>query len=163
MIRLLVDDREDKIKNNISFEPYKRPIKNFKGNGFKGNGFDIKFLGIDEDGYEIYQGNKDSWKNFINYLFDVYKKYFTIVEDDIVKIERNEMNGMKKDNKKMNETKTVTVDVKDYETIKKKAEAFDKLIEIDCHDGVDCVADRTQDHHDERFRLIDQKLERSCL
>ena len=34
MIRLLVDDREDKIKNNISFEPYKRPIKNFKGNGF---------------------------------------------------------------------------------------------------------------------------------
>ena len=49
MIRLLVDDREDKIKNNISFEPYKRPIKNFKGNGF-----DIQFLGIDEDGYEIY-------------------------------------------------------------------------------------------------------------
>ena len=137
MIRLLVDDREDKIKNNISFEPYKRPIKNFKGNGFKGNGFDIKFLGIDEDGYEIYQGNKDSWKNFINYLFDVYKKYFTIVEDDIVKIERNEMNGMKKDNKKMNEIKTVTVDVKDYETIKKKAEAFDKLIKIACHDGVE--------------------------
>ena len=132
MIRLLVDDREDKIKNNISFEPYKRPIKNFKGNGF-----DIQFLGIDEDGYEIYQGNKDSWKNFINYLFDIYKKYFTIVEDDIVKIERNEMNGMKKDNKKMNEIKTVTVDVKDYETIKKKAEAFDKLIEIACHDGVE--------------------------
>ena len=45
MIRLLVDDREDKIKNNISFELYKRPIKNFKGNGF-----DIRFLGIDEDG-----------------------------------------------------------------------------------------------------------------
>ena len=132
MIRLLVDDREDKIKNNISFEPYKRPIKNFKGNGF-----DIQFLGIDEDGYEIYQGNKDSWKNFIKYLFDIYKKYFTIVEDDIVKIERNEMNGMKKGNKKMNEIKTVTVDVKDYETIKKKAEAFDKLIEIACHDGVE--------------------------
>ena len=36
MIRLLVDDKEDKIKNNISFEPYKRPIKNFKGNNFKG-------------------------------------------------------------------------------------------------------------------------------
>ena len=71
MIRLLVDDREDKIKNNISFEPYKRPSKNFKGNGFKGNGFDIKFLGIDEDGYEIYQGNKDSWKNFINYLYEL--------------------------------------------------------------------------------------------
>ena len=31
----------------------------------------------------------------------------------------------------------VTVDVKDYETIKKKAEAFDKLIEIACHDGVE--------------------------
>ena len=69
MIRLLVDDRKDKIKNNISFEPYKRPIKNFKGNGF-----DIQFLGIDKDGYEIYQGNKDSWKNFINYLFDIYNK-----------------------------------------------------------------------------------------
>ena len=27
---------------------------------------------------------------------NIYKKYFTIVEDDIVKIERNEMNGMKK-------------------------------------------------------------------
>ena len=37
----------------------------------------------------------------------------------------------------MNEIKTVTVDVKDYETIKKKAEAFDKLIEIACHDGVE--------------------------
>ena len=63
MIRLLVDDREDKIKNNISIEPYKRPIKKIKGDGF-----DIQFLGINEDGYEIYQGNKDSWKNFIEYL-----------------------------------------------------------------------------------------------
>ena len=54
----------------------------------------------------------NSWKNFIKCLFDIYKKYFTIVEDDIVKIERNEMNGMKKGNKKMNEIKTVTVDAK---------------------------------------------------
>lgn len=91
MIRLLVDDREDKIKNNISFELYKRPIKDVKGNGF-----DIQFLGIDEDGYEIYQGNKDSWKNFMKYLIDIYKKYFTIVEEDVVKIESNEMNGIKK-------------------------------------------------------------------
>ena len=95
------------------------------------------FKGIFKNFVEIYQGNKDSWKNFIKYLFDIYKKYFTITEDDIVKIERNEMNGMKKGNKKMNEIKTVTVDVKDYETIKKKAEAFDKLIEIACHDSVE--------------------------
>lgn len=27
MIRLLVDDREDKIKNNISFEPDKKSVK----------------------------------------------------------------------------------------------------------------------------------------
>ena len=134
MIRLLVDDREDKIKNNISCELYKNRATKIRK--IHGNDIDIKFLGIDEDGYEIYQGNKDSWKNFIKYLFDIYKKYFTIVEDDIVKIERNEMNGMKKGNK-MNEIKTVTVDVKDYETIKKKAEAFDKLIEIACHDGVE--------------------------
>ena len=130
MIRLLVDDREDKIKNNISFELYKRPIKNVKGNGF-----DIQFLGIDEDGYEIYQGNKDSWKNFMKYLIDIYKKYFTIVEEDVVKIESNEMNGIKKGDKKMNEIKIV--DNKDYETMKKKAEAFDKLIEIACHDDVE--------------------------
>ncbi len=68
MIRLLVDDREDKIKNNISFELYKN--RTTKIRKIHGNDFDIKFLGIDEDGYEIYQGNKDSWKNFVNYLYE---------------------------------------------------------------------------------------------
>ena len=77
MIRLLVDDREDKIKNNISLEPYKRPIKKIKGNGF-----DIKFLGIDEDGCEIYKGDKDSWKNFINYLYGLYNNHFNFIMDD---------------------------------------------------------------------------------
>ena len=66
MIRLLVDDREDKIKNNISFEPDKKRVAKIRK--IRGNEFDIKFLGIDEDGYVIYQGNKDSWKNYIEYL-----------------------------------------------------------------------------------------------
>ena len=69
MIRLLVNDREDKIKNNISFEPYKKHVVKIRK--IHGNEIDIKFLGIDEDGYEIYQGNKDSWNNFINYLYEL--------------------------------------------------------------------------------------------
>lgn len=36
----------------------------------------------------------------------------------------------------MNEVRTVTVDAKEYDSMKAKAEAFDKLIDIVCHDGV---------------------------
>lgn len=36
----------------------------------------------------------------------------------------------------MNEIKTVTLDVHDYDTMKSKTEAFNKLIEIACYDGV---------------------------
>ena len=69
MIKLLVDDREDKIKNNISVELYKKRV--IKIRKIHGNEIDIKFLGIDEDGCEIYKGDKDSWKNFINYLYEL--------------------------------------------------------------------------------------------
>lgn len=125
MFRLLVDDREDKVNNSTSFENYKSPIKSFKGNGFN-----IQFLGIDEDdGYEIYQGDKDSWKNFINYFLDIYKKYFTV---EINEVDKN----MSEVRSATNKVRTVTVDAKDYDTMKTKAEAFDKLIDIVCHDGV---------------------------
>ena len=69
MIILLVYYREYKIKNNISCELYKNRATKIRK--IHGNDIDIKFLGIDEDGYEIYQGNKDSWKNFINYLYEL--------------------------------------------------------------------------------------------
>ena len=85
MIRLLVDDREDKIKNNISFELYKNRATKIRK--IHGNDIDIKFLGIDEDGYEIYQGNKDILNYFIIYLFYINMKFFTIVENDIFNIE----------------------------------------------------------------------------
>lgn len=38
--------------------------------------------------------------------------------------------------KTMNENRTVTLDAHDYDTMKSKAEAFDKLVEIVCYDGV---------------------------
>lgn len=125
MIRLLVDDKEDKIKNNISFEPYKKRVAKIRK--IHGNEFDIEFLGIDEDGYEIYQGNKDSWKNFINYLYELYNKHFNFIMDDT-------KNKNERENKM--EVRTVTLDASDYDTMKAKAEAFDKLIDIVCHDGV---------------------------
>lgn len=125
MIRLLVDDREDKIKNNISFEPYKKRVAKIRK--IHGNDFDIEFLGIDEDGWEIYKGDKDSWKNFINYLYELYNKHFNFIMDDTKN--RNERE------EKM-EVRTVTLDAPDYDTMKSKAVAFDKLIEIACHDGV---------------------------
>lgn len=126
MIRLLVDDREDKIKNNIFFELYKgRDVKIRK---IHGNEFDIEFLGVDENGCEIYKGDKDSWKNFINYLYELYNKHFNFIMDDTKnKNEREE---------KM-EVRTVTLDAPDYDIMKSKAEAFDKLIDIVCHDGVE--------------------------
>lgn len=127
MLRLLVDDREDKIKNNISFELYKKRVTKIRK--IHGNEFDIEFLGIDEDGYEIYQGNKDSWKNFINYLYELYNKHFNFIMDDT-------KNKNEKEKEEKMEVRTVTLDVPDYDTMKAKAEAFDKLIDIVCHDGV---------------------------
>lgn len=135
MIRLLVNDREDKIKNNISFELYKKRVAKIRK--IHGNEFDIEFLGIDEDGWEIYKGDKDSWKNFINYLYELYNKHFNFIMDDTKN--RNEddtKNKNKNEREEKMEVRTVTLDAPDYDTLKSKAEAFDKLIEIACHDGV---------------------------
>lgn len=131
MIRLLVDDREDKIKNNISFEPYKKRVAKIRK--IHGNEFDIEFLGINEDGWEIYKGDKDSWKNFINYLYELYNKHFNFIMDDTKNKNENESGNMVM--KKMG-VRTVTLDAPDYDTMKSKAEAFDKLIDIVCHDGI---------------------------
>lgn len=133
MIRLLVDDREDKIKNNISFEPYKKRVAKIRK--IHGNEFDFEFLGIDEDGWEIYKGDKDSWKNFINYLYELYNKHFNFIMDDTKNRNEDDTKNKNEREEKM-EIRTVTLDVPDYDIMKSKAEAFDKLIEIACHDGV---------------------------
>lgn len=134
MIRLLVDDREDKIKNNISFEPYKKRVAKIRK--IHGNEFDIEFLGIDEDGWEIYKGDKDNWKNFINYLYELYNKHFNFIMDDTKNRNEDDTKNKNEREEKM-EVRTVTLDAPDYDTMKSKAVAFDKLIEIACHDGVE--------------------------
>ena len=133
MIRLLVDDREDKIKNNISFEPYKKCVAKIRK--IHGNEFDFEFLGIDEDGWEIYKGDKDSWKNFINYLYELYNKHFNFIMDDTKNRNEDDTKNKNEREEKM-EVRTVTLDAPDYDTMKSKAVAFDKLIDIVCHDGV---------------------------
>lgn len=155
MIRLLVDDRENKIENNIIHfgENNERRITNITSELKTGN-FNIEFLGVDKNGNEIYRGKKDSWKNIILYLFDLYKKYFEIVDDDdrltflkkncVENTENTEATKVEEDKIEYNENKvtnnkisnTVTMVTQTYDTMKAKAEAFDKLIEIVCHDGV---------------------------
>lgn len=199
MLRLLVDD---KVESNVYFRDRKdkRLITRIKGSCTSGQ-FNIEFLGVDEDGKEIYQGDKDSWKNFIKYLYDLYKKYFDVTVDDNnfgkpesvfffdspESINKNNRKGKKVSMEKMdnsvlaeeynktceeilnqinknsesleeikselyklsnkpdcnsiiNSTKrdirTITLDAPDYDVMKAKAEAFDKIIEIACHDGV---------------------------
>ena len=155
MIRSLVDDRENKIENNIIHfgENNERRITNITSELKTGN-FNIEFLGVDKNGNEIYRGKKDSWKNIIIYLFDLYKKYFEIVDDDdrltflkkncVENTENTEATKVEEDKIEYNENKvtnnkisnTVTMVTQTYDTMKAKAEAFDKLIEIVCHDGV---------------------------
>ena len=155
MIRLLVDDRENKIENNIIHfgENNERRITNITSELKTGN-FNIEFLGVDKNGNEIYRGKKDSWKNIILYLFDLYKKYFEIVDDDdrltflkkncVENTENTEATKVEEDKIEYNENKvtnnkisnTVTMVTQTYDTMKAKAEAFDKLIDIVCHDGV---------------------------
>lgn len=151
MIRLLVDNREDKIKNNIIHfgENDERRITNITSELKTGN-FNIEFLGVDKNGNEIYRGKKDSWKNIIIYLFDLYKKYFEIVDDDdrltFLKKGSTENETVKEDKMEYNENEnkvannkisnTVTMVTQTYDSMKAKAEAFDKLIDIVCHDGV---------------------------
>ena len=151
MIRLLIDDREDKIKNNIIHfgENDERRITKIASELKTGN-FNIEFLGVDKNGNEIYRGKKDSWKNIIIYLFDLYKKYFEIVDDDdrltFLKKGSTENETVKEDKMEYNENEnkvtntkisnTVTMVTQTYDSMKAKAEAFDKLIDIVCHDGV---------------------------
>lgn len=151
MIRLLVNDREDKIENNIIHfgENDERRITKIASELKTGN-FNIEFLGVDKNGNEIYRGKKDSWKNIIIYLFDLYKKYFEIVDDDdrltFLKKSSTENETVKEDKTEHNENEnkvtnnkisnTVTMVTQTYDSMKVKAEAFDKLIDIVCHDGV---------------------------
>ena len=152
MIRLLVNDREDKIKNNIIHfgENDERRITNITSELKTGN-FNIEFLGVDKNGNEIYRGKKDSWKNIIIYLFDLYKKYFEIADDNgrLTFLKKNcaentEATKVEEDKMEYNENKvtnnkisnTVTMVTQTYDSMKAKAEAFDKLIDIVCHDGV---------------------------
>lgn len=151
MIRLLIDDRENKIENNIIRfgENDERRITKI-ASGLKTGNFNIEFLGVDKNGNEIYRGKKDSWKNIIIYLFDLYKKYFEIVDDDdrltFLKKGSTENETVKEDKMEYNENEnkvtnnkisnTVTMFTQTYDSMKAKAEAFDKLIDIVCHDGV---------------------------
>lgn len=151
MIRLLIDDRENKIENNIIHfgENDERRITKI-ASGLKTGNFNIEFLGVDKNGNEIYRGKKDSWKNIIIYLFDLYKKYFEIVDDDdrltFLKKGSTENETVKEDTMEYNENEnkvtnnkisnTVTMVTQTYDSMKAKAEAFDKLIDIVCHDEV---------------------------
>lgn len=155
MLRLLVEDREDKIKNNIIHfgENDERRITKIASELKTGN-FNIEFLGVDKNGNEIYRGKKDSWKNIIIYLFDLYKKYFEIADDNgrltflkkncAENTENTEATKVEEDKMEYNENKvtnnkisnTVTMVTQTYDSMKAKADAFDKLIDIVCHNGV---------------------------
>lgn len=76
-IKVKLNEDNDKIM--ICFEKNEDNGKNNKNHFVKirkihGNNFHIEFLGIDENGCEIYKGEKDSWKNFVEYLFWLYEK-----------------------------------------------------------------------------------------
>lgn len=113
------------------------------------NNFNIEFLGVDKEGNEIYRGEKDSWENFVKYLFNVYKKHFSVVDDKNNLIFNDKTQENANDIKEVGDTinkinnkidnkvgNTVTLKISDCDVMKKKAEAFDKLIEIVCRDGV---------------------------
>lgn len=101
------------------------------------NNFNIEFLGTDKKGKEIYQGDKDSWKNLIEYLFNIYSKHFSVVdeENDLI-FNGKDMKDMVEDKVDTEAANTVALKTSDYDVMKKKADAFDKLIEIVCRDGV---------------------------
>ncbi len=149
MLRLLVDD---KVECNAFLEEDKRKYHMTKlksDSNLSTGSFEIEFLGVDKKGNEIYRGDKDSWQNFVNYLYKLYRDYFSVVVDENNKDRltfSNKQNLKNEEENKMNEVRTVTIDAKEYDTMKTKvdtfdsmkakAEAFDKLIDIVCHDGV---------------------------
>ena len=67
-----------------------------------------------------------------------YNKHFNFIMDDTKNKNEDDTKNKNEREEKM-EVRTVTLDAPDYDTMKSKAEAFDKLIEIACHDGVDSI------------------------
>ena len=132
MLRLLVDDKAE-CNAFLEENKHKYHITKIKSDSNLSAGeFEIEFLGVDKKGNEIYRGNKDSWQNFVKYSHKLYKDYFSVVVDENNKDRltfSNKQNLKNEEENKMNEVKTVTIEA--------KAEAFDKLIDIVCHDGVE--------------------------
>ena len=140
MLRLLVDDKAE-CNAFLEENKHKYHITKIKSDSNLSAGeFEIEFLGVDKKGNEIYRGNKDSWQNFVKYSHKLYKDYFSVVVDENNKDRltfSNKQNLKNEEENKMNEVRTVTIDAKDYDSMEAKAAAFDKLIEIACHDGVE--------------------------
>ena len=140
MLRLLVDDKAE-CNAFLEENKHKYHITKIKSNSNLSAGeFEIEFLGVDKKGNEIYRGNKNSWQNFVKYSHKLYKDYFSVVVDENNKDRltfSNKQNLKNEEENKMNEVRTVTIDAKDYDSMEAKAEAFDKLIDIVCHDGVE--------------------------
>ena len=65
-----------------------------------------------------------------------YNKHFNFIMDDTKNKNEDDTKNKNEREEKM-EVRTVTLDAPDYDTMKSKAEAFDKLIEIAFHDGVE--------------------------
>ena len=65
-----------------------------------------------------------------------YNKHFNFIMDDTKNRNEDDTKNKNKREEEM-EVRTVTLDAPDYDIMKSKAEAFDKLIEIACHDGVE--------------------------
>ena len=132
MLRLLVDDKAE-CNAFLEENKHKYHITKIKSDSNLSAGeFEIEFLGVDKKGNEIYRGNKDSWQNFVKYSHKLYKDYFSVVVDENNKDRltfSNKQNLKNEEENKMNEVKTVTIEA--------KAEAFDKLIDIVCHDAVE--------------------------
>lgn len=140
MLRLLVDDKAE-CNAFLEENKHKYHITKIKSDSNLSAGeFEIEFLGVDKKENEIYRGNKNSWQNFVKYSHKLYKDYFSIVVDENNKDRltfSNKQNLKNEEENKMNEVRTVTIDAKDYDSMEAKAEAFDKLIDIVCHDGVE--------------------------
>lgn len=140
MLRLLVDDKAE-CNAFLEENKHKYHITKIKSDSNLSAGeFEIEFLGVDKKGNEIYRGNKNSWQNFVKYSHKLYKDYFSVVVDENNKDRltfSNKQNLKNEEENKMNEVRTVTIDAKDYDSMEAKAEAFDKLIDIVCHDGVE--------------------------
>ena len=140
MLRLLLVDDKAECNAFLEENKHKYHMTKIKSDSNLSTGeFEIEFLGVDKKGNEIYRGNKDSWQNFVKYSHKLYKDYFSVVVDENNKDRltfSNKQTLKNEEENKMNEVRIVTLNAKDYDSMKAKAEAFDKLIDIVCHDGV---------------------------